>query len=131
MMALSVLPGCLQLGDSFLGGLRKTALQHGAGGHGVLAAALAADVRANAADIHAGFLTRRVCAGQAASASSSTAIASEQSDYFSERSAYFLRNPDHFGAGVLHLDLARHQADQRAEDQHQTPIQIQETSGKT
>ena len=26
---------------------------------------------------------------------------------------------NHFGAGVLHLDLARHQADQRAGDQHQ------------
>src|SRR3981081_2069009 len=30
-----------------------------------------------------------------------------------------LGNPHHFGAGILHLDLARHQADQRAADQHQ------------
>src|ERR1700730_17627943 len=30
-----------------------------------------------------------------------------------------LGNPHHFGAGILHLDLARHQADQRAADEHQ------------
>src|SRR5664279_1128682 len=31
----------------------------------------------------------------------------------------FLGIPHHFRAGVLHLDFARHQADQRAEDYHQ------------
>src|SRR5579885_1786210 len=31
----------------------------------------------------------------------------------------FLGNPHHFRAGILHLDLARNQADQRAADQHQ------------
>src|SRR5690242_15535087 len=30
------------------------------------------------------------------------------------------RNPHHFGAGVLHLHFAGHQAHQRAADQHQT-----------
>src|SRR5579884_2252983 len=33
----------------------------------------------------------------------------------------FLRNAHHFGAGVLHLDFARNQADQGAADQHQSP----------
>src|SRR5215467_4969137 len=32
----------------------------------------------------------------------------------------FLRNAHHFRAGVLHFDFARHQADQRSADQHQS-----------
>src|SRR5579871_265285 len=56
-----------------------------------------------------------VCASPESEAATAT---TKTSRLFLNRCMCF-GNPDHFGAGVLHLHFARHQADQRAPDQHQ------------